>query len=821
MKSSTLSSELIDILKERDSYNRVIRITEVTREITNQAPFSKGWSFITRDKHLIRYLIMVLPFLENIIETVLNLLFFKFQNYKPFLLNAQDSLEDILKLPDSEDIQNELEELAGNNLLIDKQRSSKSFEDQVKLLFVLDVRINIENYKQRCLQYMKKIYAIFETNFLQEDIFEKNKEVMNPYKTIWFAFNANHNEGFKEVLMAELDLYDKTKYGKVQSEYLDLINNELRKDSEEDDDYDRITDEEMSNLPSANEDYHDGDFKEGVSDSDFKSNDLDNDDLMAEPQVKMSSQLESIHEWLFAEDVPHFTKNEFIKNLIKKDNDLEVFFNFIVSPQHYPLDVKSKKKYYKLNRNQYPDFKKTLPLETDWSYVPERHNPYYLRARRMMYVFLFKPNINSLMSFNTNFVDIFYKLVTKEVFLNPYSKANLDWVFKLMQYFLLCDIGGSIKNIIHEHIPFYLLGNIEIQSARFMQSCLITPGDSFFKLPKEELQKLYRYLKETNFHTVQVQMLVNFSFTNLQDHLIDLRSRSLKSFDFYCGDEFGGKKNPFQNIFHSFFNIKILLKHHKQPEDFANQKYNIDAVNLKKNAFQRVIRFSTMVNNTGNVSDNTTPKSRRGIEKLNAASLSNFLFSKRTRAAPPPEPVVPKNQASITNFEEDKIRAEQEKNKPSLLSQKSSKTIRESTKKKGTKFGTTVDLALNKGASNTQKVFHKSDSITEGFQNPLQKLLSSVKNGKEGTSGEQNDFGNDMESIDELDENEADNYNKEKDKQGIIAESIGILIKANRFKFEKIGHLIEEVGPCKSNSGIMKIKKKAIGIFFIKTFQVL
>ena len=51
MKSSSLSNELIDVLKERDSCNRVIRLTEVCREITNQAPFNKGWAFITRDRH--------------------------------------------------------------------------------------------------------------------------------------------------------------------------------------------------------------------------------------------------------------------------------------------------------------------------------------------------------------------------------------------------------------------------------------------------------------------------------------------------------------------------------------------------------------------------------------------------------------------------------------------------------------------------------------------------------------------------------------------------------------------------------------------------
>ena len=97
------------------------------------------------------------------------------------------------------------------------------------------------------------------------------------------------------------------------------------------------------------------------------------------------------------------------------------------------------------------------------------------------------------MAANKNFVDVFYSVLNEEVWTNSKSKANMDLVFKMIQYFILIDISGSLKNIVKYHIPFYLIGNIEIFSARLTLNCLITPGDMMFKFSAEYLELLYGY----------------------------------------------------------------------------------------------------------------------------------------------------------------------------------------------------------------------------------------------------------------------------------------------------------------------------------------
>jgi hypothetical protein len=53
----------------------------------------------------------------------------------------------------------------------------------------------------------------------------------------------------------------------------------------------------------------------------------------------------------------------------------------------------------------------------------------------------------------------------------------------------------------------------------------------------------------------------------------------------------GGVKNVFVNIFHSFFNIRLLMKNHKQPEDYNMANLDVDRVALKEKK-DRVKRMS-------------------------------------------------------------------------------------------------------------------------------------------------------------------------------------------------------------------------------------
>ena len=159
------------------------------------------------------------------------------------------------------------------------------------------VEKNINNYKQRCIEYLRKIYGIFETNFLYEN-FEKYQDVLNPYKTLYPAHNMARTEEYRTQIMLEFAYYDTTSFGKVQSEFLGIVNNNLRKQPDDSEEGDQVgtTDEEISNLPSVNDGYMDDNFADLSDDSGDSKNEGDPANLEL-TQVRMSPQLEAIHEW--------------------------------------------------------------------------------------------------------------------------------------------------------------------------------------------------------------------------------------------------------------------------------------------------------------------------------------------------------------------------------------------------------------------------------------------------------------------------------------------------------------------------------------------
>jgi hypothetical protein len=470
------------------------RLTDVCKEITDLAPFEKGWNHLLKDHKLMRYLVLAVPFLEDIIETIINTLLFKFQNKKRFLKDSEDSLLEILKLPDPIVIQEELESQAGQENINSQNRFAKSLQEQVKWNFILEVRINIMKYKYRALSYLRKVYTIFELNFLgpyrnffKEHHNDESITFCDPYKIVWFALNATHSDNLKGELMMELDHYDaNTSYSMLESEHYIAVDNHIRKKDHncsesalsQNSQVEIVREDSIASNRDSLEDHT------GLSGVESRSIESEDSILKEGLRVKPTLQLEVLQDWLFSEEVPFFNKNEYIKQWIAKNEELEMFFRIVLSPLKYPLDPKAKKKYGKLTQNLHPDFKHSRPIDHDWSYNPEKHNVYYLRARRMMIIFLFKPNINCLMSVNKNFVDVFYSVLNEEVWKYPKSRANMDWVFKLMQYFLLIDIAGSMKNIIKYHIPYYLMANIEIFNARLTLTCLLTPGDMLFKIPE-------------------------------------------------------------------------------------------------------------------------------------------------------------------------------------------------------------------------------------------------------------------------------------------------------------------------------------------------
>lgn len=606
----------------------MIRLTDICKEITDQIPFEKGLNFLILDKTLPQYLILALPFLENIIEDVLNTLLYKFQNKKEFQLNFEENLVNIIKLPDTDVLVEDMSFLisqGAGHLAQDDNRQSKSLEEQLLIDFVLDVRINIMEYKKRVIDYMRKLYKIYQENFQApfglESLQVIDQDHCDPFKVIWQGYTNTVCETFKLGFQSEFNIYeDNQHYGKLNSEFMNSfnikINKKYSKSIEEIDDHDS----ELANQQKESEISAQDDVSRSSKDSGTDNGDTHEieDSHHDEQTASWHQQLDILNDWLFSEEVPFFNKNEFVKGWISRPEDLELLFKIILAPMKYPLHAKAKKKYSKLTQNLNIELKATYPVNSHFVYNPEKHNGYYLRARRMMIIFLFKPNINTLMAANKNFVDVFYKTLQEEVWDNSKTKVNMDWVFKLIQYFLLIDISGSLKNIVKYHLPYYLLGNIEVTSAKITLTSLITPGDLFFKIPKKMLNCLYGYLSRTTFFAFYVKLLLDFNQKEIEKKINNLKG-TFSDYDLEEFDEFesGGTKNPILNLYHSFFNVKQLLKNHKQPEDYSTQKTNIDNIDWESQAqYKKRKRFSKFFSNV--VDEENAPKKERGEKRLTA-----------------------------------------------------------------------------------------------------------------------------------------------------------------------------------------------------------
>lgn len=92
---------------------------------------------------------------------------------------------------------------------------------------------------------------------------------------------------------------------------------------------------------------------------------------------------------------------------------------------------------------------------------------------------------------------------------------------------------------------------------------------------------MYEYFEKTNFFEFYTQMLINFSQNDIESKIDQLdKQGSIIDLSQIRKIPHGGTKNPFLNIYHSFFNVKLLMRSHKQPEDFGSVKTNIDAIDM-------------------------------------------------------------------------------------------------------------------------------------------------------------------------------------------------------------------------------------------------
>lgn len=101
-------------------------------------------------------------------------------------------------------------------------------------------------------------------------------------------------------------------------------------------------------------------------------------------------------------------------------------------------------------------------------------------------------------------------------------------------------------------------------------------------MPQKLLEEFYEYIKLTRFWDLYFQMFQNFDHAAIEAKLNEIKYQ-MAPYDlaFFNKLKRGSVKNPLTNIFHTLFNIRLLIKNHRQPEDYGIQKKDIDMIQLK------------------------------------------------------------------------------------------------------------------------------------------------------------------------------------------------------------------------------------------------
>ena len=600
MNTTPISTEIYIALKEPDQYMRILKLTEACKDITDNFPFIRGRNVLIKDKKLTRYLILCLPFLDSIVESVINSLMYKYQNLMQFHQDFQANLEIILKLSDP-DIDYEQ---VDNKSVINYQRSYKSFnklaksadtsnnlsslEDLVKHVFVPEVHMNVKKIKYRCQEYAKKLYFIFKKNFpdYYKSIVSKQPDyaVLDPYRILFASLTSEGTKKIKEKVEIAVDDYMNDDFYDSKSDFLEKIQKIIKPKVEMN----------LNNLSGDEMDNNSGISSIGESEQEYAVNgqypltvisfpddEVEGSSLFAETK---HSLIEDIQYWLFSDEIPNFAKNERTGSWIKSDQTLSMIYKFICDPLKYPLYSKIIKKIAESPEPHLDlQFKKTSPIKyPNFVYNPEKHNWFYYRAKRMMNALFFRPNIKTIATLNSGYIDIFYKVLEEDVWLNPKNKANMEWVFRLMQYFQIIDPVTSIKSIIQYHVIWFIFGNIEITTGRATLFHIQTPGDVFLKISNKTSKWIYNYLRKTEFIEFFVSQFKKFDQGQiLKKYEACKKIEDIsKCFKDNYQDPKDDHRNHFINIFHSFFNQNFLQKHHKQPEDFDSNRKEIDGFKL-------------------------------------------------------------------------------------------------------------------------------------------------------------------------------------------------------------------------------------------------
>ena len=151
---------------------------------------------------------------------------------------------------------------------------------------------------------------------------------------------------------------------------------------------------------------------------------------------------------------------------------------------------------------------------------------------------------------------------------------------RLIQYLYLFEPEISLKNIIKYNIFHEMLGNIHISFIKDILASFITPGDPLLMVKEKERNVMMSYFKKVNFFQLLIKQIDFIDINMILDEIQRIKKdQAIQSWINALSINDSGapkQKNAVLGLFQSFFNLKMLNKKHKQPEEMYTNILDID-----------------------------------------------------------------------------------------------------------------------------------------------------------------------------------------------------------------------------------------------------
>lgn len=178
----------------------------------------------------------------------------------------------------------------------------------------------------------------------------------------------------------------------------------------------------------------------------------------------------------------------------------------------------------------------------------------------------------------------FLDQVLKQEFMeNDKNKSDVNHIIKLIQYFFIQEQKASTVSLIRSHFLFHMIGNIHIPSVQQTVISLFSPGEMLLKMKEPNRNLILRYAELTNLFELLISQIDGIDREHINNSMEEAK-KDEKVVEFLRDEiqpmlaEAKKTRNVFLSFFHSFFNIKMMNKQLKQPEEVFATIQDIDGI---------------------------------------------------------------------------------------------------------------------------------------------------------------------------------------------------------------------------------------------------